>query len=97
MLRNGQCASFSVRFKRCVRNLVTGHTHGRELDEAFENGDGDRMVVELLAKAKSEPEFLGVLKRWHGGEWLAKDILPDSWRRAWVASEYVRQGELDFG
>jgi len=58
--------SFMQRLYRAADNLERGTYHGRELDEALENGDGDAMMAALWTLADSRPKLRYVMAL----EWL---------------------------
>jgi hypothetical protein len=48
---------FSVRMWRAVAFIESGRDVSRQLDEAFENGDGDAMCAALWTLSKKRPRL----------------------------------------
>lgn len=66
--------TFQDRLHRAIRHIERGETHGRELDEAFENWDGDAMVVALMQHALVDVSFAAALAK------ACASPLPKSWQ-----------------
>ncbi len=55
--------------------------HDREMDNCFENGDGNAVALVLLRMADLFPNFAANLREWYGGPALPselRDIWPDT-------------------
>ena len=55
---------FSVRMWRAVAFIDSGATHYRQLDEAFENWDGDAMCAALYTLALKRPKLAANIRRY---------------------------------
>lgn len=53
--------SFSLRLQSAIENIMEGRTHGRELDEAFESGDGAAMAATLWKIGERWPRLAAKL------------------------------------
>ena len=56
--------SFACRFWSAVRFIESGAEHTRQLDEAFENYDGDAMLAALWTKAATRPKLAANLEKY---------------------------------
>lgn len=65
---------FSVRMWRAVAFIESGVQHSRQLDEAFENYDGDAMMAALYTLAEKRPKLAANIRRYV--------CPPDSFERA---------------
>jgi len=72
--------SFRARYRRAADNIIHQRTHGRELDEAFEWGDGDQMVIALMDAAAHDVNLKRGLEIFWGSP-----TPHDSWARAYNA------------
>lgn len=64
------------RAKIAKKYIMTGKTHGRELDNAFENYDGDEMCAALWRMAlKSDKLREAIYKVWHSPESVERSFV----------------------
>jgi len=61
---------FWGRARHAAACIIDGRTHGRELDGAFENYDGDDMCAALLKIADAKPELADALPRVMGASFF---------------------------
>lgn len=82
-------AEFLARFRRAVKHIQAGQVHGRELDEAFENWDGDAMVAALMKHADDSPTFAQDMRRYM----FRNQDAPEGWRK--IHAEHARDSWAD--
>jgi hypothetical protein len=53
---------FTVRLENAIRDILADRTHGRELDSAFENYDGDQMATAIVRRCRTNPRLDQIIR-----------------------------------
>lgn len=91
--------SFSRRMWNAVAFIESGREHSRQLDDAFENNDGDAMCAALHTLAQTRPKLAANLPRYVSPIHLfenAQSLMGKSMREIRAAAKAQReQGAID--
>lgn len=89
--------TFTQRLERAALFIESDKTDGRELDEAFENYDGNAMIAALWTIAEQRPKLKYQMERHHFGRPRECVIgLPLATFDKWAATLRKQRGRDDY-